>query len=97
MGFPFAPIFSSEEGFKRYLAWAKPDLLIMPKSVSYTPDQLEFNVWMVFQELGGNRDVLRIESANYIALDISAVFRNWVPVRSMTSKMGRMEQCAAGS
>ena len=73
IGAPFAHIFSSEFAFKKYLAWARPDLLIMPKDVSYRPGQNEFNVQKAFEELAANPKTVRIESERYYAFDVSAV------------------------
>jgi hypothetical protein len=73
IGAPFSHIFSSEFAFKKYLAWARPDLFIMPKNFDCRPGQSEFNVKKTFDELAQNPNTIRIESERYLAIDISAV------------------------
>jgi hypothetical protein len=70
---PFAHIFSSESAFKAYLAWAHPDLLILPKGVSLAPGPHKLDIGNIFQELAKNPKAILIESERYQALDISAI------------------------
>lgn len=71
IGAQFWPLFSSESSFKQYLAWARPDLFIIPKSLSFHASRLGTAVRIVFDELAANPDVVKIDSANYSALDLS--------------------------
>ncbi len=73
IGGTFPHLFETASGFRQYLAWARPDMLIMPKSTSFSPGKVDYNVWLAFQELSGNPGVTRVESAKYSALDLSAI------------------------
>jgi hypothetical protein len=67
----FWRIFDSKTAFRQYLNWARPDLFIMPKSLSYSPCGPGTPIRLVFDELAQNKDVIKIESRNFWALDLS--------------------------
>lgn len=70
-GGPFWRIFDTTAGFREYLAWAKPDLFIMPKSLSYAPSGPTRPIRLVFEELLKNPKITKIESRRFWALDLS--------------------------
>jgi hypothetical protein len=70
-GGPYWPIFASKAAFLRYLDWAHPDLFIMPKNLSYSPCGPGTPIRLVFEELVQNKNVVRIESKSFLALDLS--------------------------
>lgn len=72
---PFWRLFDSEMAFRGYLEWARPDIFYMPKSLSYTPCGPGRPVRTVFEELLKRKDVVRIESKSFIALDLSSLPR----------------------
>jgi len=67
----FWRLFDSEAAFRGYLDWARPDIFIMPKSLEYKPSGPGRPVRTVFEELLKSQDAIRIESKNFIALDLS--------------------------
>jgi hypothetical protein len=75
LGGSFAALFASDDAFRQYLTWARPDLLIMPKSLLLHPSANAESVWRVFHELAKRPQTIRIEAKNYVALDISETLR----------------------
>ncbi len=73
---PFWRLFASQEAFRGYLQWAHPDLLIMPKALSYAPCGPGTPIRSVFEELSKNKEVVRVESKNFVALDLTRLSRN---------------------
>lgn len=67
----FPRIFETELEFRKYLAWANPDLLIMPKSTAWRPAGPTPATRAVFRELAQDPNVIKIESPNYTALDFT--------------------------
>jgi hypothetical protein len=73
----FWRVFDSKTAFRQYLNWARPDLFIMPKSLSYSPCGPGTPIRLVFDELAQNKDVIKIESRNFWALDLSGFPRGF--------------------
>jgi hypothetical protein len=70
----FPPLFDSRDGFRRYLAWARPQLFIMPTTKVFRPAGPTVPARLVFEELSKNPDVIKIEAEKYEALDLSKIY-----------------------
>jgi hypothetical protein len=75
-GGPYWPIFDSKAAFRRYLDWAHPDLFIMPKNLSYGPCGPGRPIRLVFEDLTRNRNVIRVDSRKFVALDLTKLWES---------------------
>jgi hypothetical protein len=69
----FPSLFDSQDRFRQYLAWARPQLFIMPKTKVFRPAGPTVPARIVFEELSRDPDVIRVESEKYEALDLSKI------------------------
>ncbi len=72
-GSAFYRLFATDDDFRKYLAWAQPEVFILPKSFLAKQSDFYESVRRIFYELEGKPETIRIESPEYVALDISAV------------------------
>ncbi len=73
---PMFELFSTEERFADYLAWARPELLIVPRSEFRSTTPKSPSILATFDRLSEATFVTRVESPEYIALDLSAYWSN---------------------